>query len=253
MGEFRVVIPARYASTRFAGKPLALIAGQPMLRHVYDCARTSGAAEVVIATDDERIATVARGFGADLAMTEAGHASGTDRIAEVARLRGWPAEAIVVNLQGDAPLTPARSIAQVARLLGAHPAAAIATLCRPITTVEDYANPNIVKVVMDQSGRALYFSRAPIPSTAHGGAPLPRAWRHLGIYAYRVAGLQRLSSAPPCELESVERLEQLRALWLGLEIRVDVAELGHGPDVDRPEDVALVERYLAQARGLGRT
>ena len=171
-------------------------------------------------------------------------------------MRRWPSDAIVVNVQGDSPLMPARSIAQVARLLAAHPAAQIATLCTRIQGEEEYRNPNVVKVVMDQSGRALYFSRAPIPSAAHGGSGIPEAWRHLGIYAYRVAGLERLSSAQPCYLETVERLEQLRALWLGMEIRVGVAAAAHGPDVDTPDDVAAVERHLrfeiVPVRGLER-
>ena len=245
MAEFRVVIPARYASSRFPGKPLALLAGRPMIEHVYRSAAASGAAGVIVATDDGRIAVVARGFGATVAMTRAGHASGTDRIAEVAVAQGWPADAIVVNVQGDAPLTPPASVSQVAALLAAHPAAAMATLCVPVTSAADYASPHVVKVVMDQAGRALYFSRAPIPGTGHGSAGTPRAWRHLGIYAYRVGELLRLSGAEPCYLEQVEKLEQLRALWLGMEIRVAVAREGHGPDVDTPADVAAVEAWMA--------
>lgn len=245
--EFRVVIPARYPATRFPGKPLAPIGGVPMIELVYRQALASGAAEVLVATDDERIATVARGFGATVAMTRSDHASGTDRVAEVARSRAWPDDAIVVNLQGDSPLTPAGSVAQVAALLAAHPAAALATLCVPIATVAEYENPNVVKLVMDGSGRALYFSRAPIPCAAHGGPALPQAWRHLGLYAYRAADLRRLSAASPCYLESVEKLEQLRALWLGMEIRVAAAVQAHGPDVDRPEDIELVERFMATA------
>lgn len=249
MAEFRVVIPARYASTRFPGKPLALLAGRPMIRHVFDRATASGAAEVVVATDDERIADAARAFGAPVVMTRADHASGTERVAEVAGLRRWGADTIVVNVQGDSPLTPARSVVQVAALLAENPRPAIATLCTPIASAAEFASPNVVKVVMDRSGRALYFSRAPIPCAAHGTTGLPEAWRHLGLYAYRVAGLQRLSEAPPCRLESVEKLEQLRALWMGMEVRVAVAEQAHGPDVDTPEDVALVEEFLAAQPG----
>jgi 3-deoxy-manno-octulosonate cytidylyltransferase (CMP-KDO synthetase) len=245
--EFRVVIPARYASTRFPGKPLALLAGQPMIRHVYERAAESGAVEVIVATDDERIEAVADAFGATVVRTRADHLSGTERVAEVAGIRGWSSDAIVVNVQGDAPLIPARSVRQVAALLAAHPGAAVATLCTPIASAADYANPNVVKVVMDQSGRALYFSRAPIPCAAHGSDSLPDAWRHLGIYGYRSGDLRRLSAAPPCYLESVEKLEQLRALWLGMEIRVGVAAEAYGPDVDTPADVAAVERHLAGA------
>lgn len=244
MKGFRVVIPARHGSTRFPGKPLALLAGRPMIRHVHERAVAGGASAVIVATDDERIATVAGAFGADVAMTGAHHASGTERIAEVARQRRWAAEDIVVNLQGDSPLMPPECIGQVAALLAEHPSAAIATLCTPVAGEEEYRNPNVVKVVMDVTGRALYFSRAPIPCVAHGAASTPEAWRHLGIYAYRVGHLQALSAAPPCQLEAVEKLEQLRALWLGLEIRVAAARAAPGPDVDVPADVAIVERYL---------
>lgn len=246
MAEFHVVIPARFASSRFPGKPLALLAGRPMIEHVHQRALASGAGEVIVATDDERIATAARGAGARVAMTRSDHASGTDRVAEVAVARGWAADAIVVNVQGDAPLTPASSIRQVALLLAAHPQAAMATLCVPIEDATRYASPHVVKVVMDRSGRALYFSRAAIPSTAHGGGGAPRAWRHLGIYAYRVAALLQLSASAPCELERSEQLEQLRALWLGMEIRIAAAEERHGPDVDTPEDVAAVEAWMAE-------
>jgi 3-deoxy-manno-octulosonate cytidylyltransferase (CMP-KDO synthetase) len=241
---FRVVIPARYASTRFPGKPLALLAGKTMIRHVHERAAASGAAEVIVATDDQRIAAECRNFGAVVAMTRGDHASGTDRVAEVARRCDWPADSVVVNVQGDAPLVPPASIAQVAALLAAHPAAAIATLCTPITAPADYANPNVVKVVVDRSGRALYFSRASIPAAAHGTTGSPEAWRHIGLYAYRVRSLQLLSATAPCRLEQCEHLEQLRALWLGLEIRVAQAAAAHGPDVDIPEDLAAVRRTL---------
>ena len=251
MAEFHVVIPARHASSRFPGKPLAVLAGRPMIRHVYDRACASGAGHIVIATDDERIVAAAGSFGADVALTRGDHTSGTDRVAEVARARGWSHDTIVVNLQGDSPLTPPQSIAQVAGLLAAHPSAAIATLCTAVATAEDYRNPNVVKVVMDASGRALYFSRAPIPCAAHGAASTPEAWRHLGIYAYRVRDLERLSRTPACYLESVEKLEQLRALWMGMEIRIAVATSAHGPDVDTPADALIVERHLAAMAGRG--
>lgn len=252
MSEFYVVIPARYASSRFPGKPLALLAGKPMIRHVYERAAASGASQLVIATDDERIATVARSFGADVAMTRPDHVSGTQRVAEVALARGWANTAIVVNVQGDSPLVPAQSVGQVAGLLAEHSSAAIATLCTAVGSAAEYHNPNVVKVVMDASGRALYFSRAPIPCAAHGAPSPPDAWRHLGIYAYRVSELARLSRSQPCYMESVEQLEQLRALWLGLEIRVAVARAAHGPDVDTPADVAIVEHYLDAQAGQGR-
>ena len=214
-----------------------------MIAHVIARAAASGALDVIVATDDERIAAVARGCGAEVAMTDPGHASGTDRIAEVARQRGWAAEAIVVNLQGDSPLMPPGNLAQAAGLLLAHPDAAIGTLCVPILIDADRLNPNVVKVVMDATGRALYFSRAPIPAIAHGAQGAP-AWRHLGLYAYRVGSLATLSAAEPCPIELGEKLEQLRALWLGLEIRIALAQASPGADVDTPADVAEVELAL---------
>lgn len=248
MAEFHVVIPARFASSRFPGKPLALIAGRAMIAHVHQRAMASGAASVIIATDDERIADASRRLGASIAMTRADHASGTDRVAEVAQLQGWPADAIVVNVQGDAPLIPPSSIRQAAQLLAEQPQASMATLCVPIRDQADYMSPHVVKVVMDRSGRALYFSRSAIPGTAHGVGAVPQAWRHLGIYAYRVGALLRLSAAEPCGLELTEKLEQLRALWLGMEIRIAEAREPYGPDVDVPADVAAVEAWLADHR-----
>jgi 3-deoxy-manno-octulosonate cytidylyltransferase (CMP-KDO synthetase) len=246
--SFHVVIPARYASSRFPGKALALLAGRTVLEHVWRQARRSAAADVVIATDDERIAAAARTFGADVALTRTSHRSGTERTAEVARLRGWPADAVVVNCQGDAPLIPPASIDQVAALLAAQPGAAIATLCTPIRSAEEYANANVVKVVCAADGRALYFSRAPIPSGSHAaadGAPgFPDSFRHVGLYAYRAGALRRLAAAPPCALEITESLEQLRALWLGLEIRVALADALLGPDVDTPEDLERAAEFL---------
>ncbi len=246
--RFHVVIPARYASSRFPGKALALLAGRSVLEHVWRQARRSAANQVVIATDDERIAAAARTFGADVALTRASHRSGTERAAEVAAERGWPDEALVVNCQGDAPLIPPACINQVAVLLAAQPGAAIATLCTPIRSAEEYHNPNVVKVVCAADGRALYFSRASIPSGSHAaedGAPrFPESFRHVGLYAYRAGALRRLAVAPPCALEISESLEQLRALWLGLEIRVALADASLGPDVDTPEDLERAAEYL---------
>ena len=178
-GVFRVVIPARYASSRLPGKVLLPLAGKPMLQWVYERAWASAAAEVIIATDDTRIADAARGFGATVAMTDANHASGTDRIAEVAQARGWAPDAIVVNVQGDEPLLPAALVNQVASVLGASPSAGMATLAHAIDKLEDFLNPNVVKVVADESGRALYFSRAPIPwnrDAAPAGLMSQKAW-----------------------------------------------------------------------------
>lgn len=243
--SFRVVIPARYASTRFPGKALAEIAGQPMIARVYTQASASGAAEVLIATDDERIAKAARSMDAPVVMTRDDHQSGSDRIAEVADLMGWDNDAIVVNVQGDAPLIPPEAINQVAGLLQQHASAAIATLCAPIANPDQLQDPNIVKVVADESGRALYFSRASIPAVAKGAEVSAQHWRHVGIYAYRAGALRRLSAAGPCELEQSEKLEQLRAMWLGMEIRVAAAGQVLGPDVDTPEDLAAAEEFIA--------
>jgi len=246
--SFRVVIPARYESTRFPGKALALLHGRPLIQHVYERAISSGACEVFVATDDRRIERCARDFGAEVERTRGDHPSGSDRVAEVAATQGWPDADIVVNVQGDVPLVPPGSIDQVAELLAEHGCAAIATLRTPIARLEEYFDPNVVKLVCDSAGRALYFSRAPIPSAAHAQqdeGELPQAWRHIGLYGYRVGDLRRLTSANPCYLEQAERLEQLRALWLGMEIRVGIAREAHGPDVDTPEDLEAAARYVA--------
>jgi 3-deoxy-manno-octulosonate cytidylyltransferase (CMP-KDO synthetase) len=221
---------------------------------VYERARGSQAAEVLIATDDERIARAARGFGAQVAMTAATHLSGSDRIAEVAHTRGWGPHEIVVNVQGDEPLIPSSLIDQVAVLLDAHPSAAIATLATPVTSLEELLDPNIVKVVTDARGMALFFSRAPIPWN-RDGAPAGRdsqrdfsgARRHRGIYAYRVAALRRLTGLAPGVLERHEQLEQLRALEHGLAICVAEAVERPGPDVNTLADLREVEALLGQA------
>jgi 3-deoxy-manno-octulosonate cytidylyltransferase (CMP-KDO synthetase) len=252
---FRVVIPARYASTRLPGKALLPIAGKPMVQWVYERASACGAAEVLIATDDVRIASAARAFGAATVVTAGAHASGTDRIAEVAAARGWGADDIVVNLQCDEPLTPPALIAQVARLLEERPRAGIATLATPITSLEELMDPNVVKVVTDSGGMALYFSRAPIPWN-RDGAPAGLAsqgdWagarRHRGLYAYRVATLARLARLPHGVLEVRESLEQLRALEHGLSIFVGDAVAEPGPDVNTLADLERVAAHLAPAR-----
>jgi 3-deoxy-manno-octulosonate cytidylyltransferase (CMP-KDO synthetase) len=247
--DFNVVIPARYASTRFPGKPLAALGGRPMLAHVHAGALASGAATVVVATDDQRIAAAAQGFGADVAMTSPDHASGTERVAEVAAARGWRDDAIVVNLQGDAPLMPPGNVAQLAALLDADAALGMATLQTPLAGAGEYLSPHVVKVVCDAVGRALYFSRAPIPAAGHGNAA-GEAWRlgfrHLGLYAYRVAALRRLATAPPCHLEQQEKLEQLRALWLGIAIGVATARELPGPEIDTPDDLERAREWLAR-------
>jgi 3-deoxy-manno-octulosonate cytidylyltransferase (CMP-KDO synthetase) len=244
---FRVVIPARYASARLPGKALLPVAGKPLVQWVYERARAAGAGEVLIATDDARIVDAARAFGAEAVMTAASHASGTDRIAEVARARRWRPGDIVVNLQGDEPLMPAALIGQVAALLESAPGADIATLATAITGVAELLDVNAVKVVADGSGRALYFSRAPIPwnrAAAPGGLATQTdasgARRHLGIYAYRVRSLLRLAALAPSELEMREKLEQLRALENGLRIQVADACEAPGPDVNTAADLARV-------------
>jgi 3-deoxy-manno-octulosonate cytidylyltransferase (CMP-KDO synthetase) len=249
---FRVVIPTRYASVRLPGKALLPVAGKPLVQWVYERARAAGAAEVLIATDDVRILDTARAFGAEALMTAASHASGTDRIAEVARARRWPENDIVVNLQGDEPLMPAALIGQVAALLESAPDADIATLATAITEVAELLDANAVKVVADGSGRALYFSRAPIPWN-RAGAPAGLATqtdasgarRHLGIYAYRVRSLLRLAALAPSALELREKLEQLRALENGLTIQVADACEAPGPDVNTAADLARVAELIA--------
>jgi 3-deoxy-manno-octulosonate cytidylyltransferase (CMP-KDO synthetase) len=248
---FRVVIPARYASTRFSGKALAPIGGRPMVQWVYERAQRSRADEVWIATDDERIAAAARGFGAPVAMTSADHVSGTDRIAELARQRGWVDRDIVVNVQGDEPLMPPALIDAVAAALESDPAADISTAACPIGSLAELMDPNVVKVVLDITGRALYFSRAPIPWD-RDGAPaglasrtsFAGALRHIGIYGYRVGALRRLATLAPTALEQREKLEQLRALEHGFALRVIETREHPGADVNTPDDLERVARLL---------
>ena len=239
---FIAVIPARYASTRLPGKPLKEIAGKPMIEWVYRQALASGASRVIVATDDERIAAACRKFDAPVELTSSEHPSGTDRIAELARRFAWDDQQIVVNVQGDEPLISPLSIAQAARLLAWHPQASIATLMVPLQDDAEFHDPNFVKVITDRDGWALYFSRAPIPWPRDGGKPA--AQRHIGLYAYRAVSLKAISAAPPCALEEIERLEQLRALWLGHRIIVVVAVEPPSPHVDTEDDLIKIRRYL---------
>jgi 3-deoxy-manno-octulosonate cytidylyltransferase (CMP-KDO synthetase) len=248
---FRVVIPARYASSRLPGKALLTIGAKPMIQWVYERARASKAHEVLIATDDLLIVSAAHSFGAETVLTATTHESGTDRIAEVARLRGWADSDIVVNVQGDEPVIPPALIDQVASLLKANPSAQIATLATPITSISEFMDPNAVKVVTDGEGRALYFSRAPIPWERDGASSgiisqtsFAGARRHVGIYAYRVSGLLRLASLKRTALEQHEKLEQLRALESGLEIRVADSVEQPGPDVNTAADLERVTALL---------
>lgn len=248
--RFKIVIPARYASTRLPGKPLLEVAGRTLLEHVWRCAGRCGAEQVVIATDDGRIESAARTFGAEVCMTDPDHPSGTDRLAEVVARYAWPEPTLVVNLQGDEPLTPPQILVQVAENLHRETDAGMATLCTPIDSREDYVNPNVVKVVRDRRGFAMYFSRAPIPferDRAGHADPAPgTAFRHLGIYAYRAGFLRAYPGLPDCEVETLERLEQLRALWNGVGIHCDVANHLPGPGVDTPEDLPRVEALLSR-------
>lgn len=240
---FTVVIPARFASQRLPGKPLADLNGKPLILHACDCAKRSGAARVIVATDDTRIQQACQQAGVEAQMTAASHASGTDRIAEVAERLDLDDDELVVNLQGDEPMMPPANIEQVAVLLSGG--SDMSTLCTPIHDHAEFMNPNVVKVVADGKGRALYFSRAPIPWNRDDAAAGPHeALRHIGIYGYRVGALKHLSATPPCELEQIEKLEQLRGLWLGLSIAVDVAREVPGPSVDTPEDLKRVAALL---------
>ena len=252
---FKVVIPARFASTRLPGKPVLEIAGKPMIRHVYERACESMAAEVIIATDDERVAACAEGFGARACMTSASHRSGTDRIAEVARALGWDDDAIVVNLQGDEPCMPAALIDQVASDMAAHRRADMTTLSSPIDHCKTLFDPHVVKVVTDTDGYALYFSRAPIPwhrdEFVAGQDILPTDVgfsRHIGLYAYRAGFLERFVGWPPAPLEQAEALEQLRVLWHGGRIHVTEAAVEPAHGVDTGEDLRRAEEQLRSAQ-----
>lgn len=251
---FSVVIPARYASTRLPGKPLADIAGKPMIQHVYERAAESDASRIVIATDDERIQAACVEFGAEVVMTSADHASGTDRLEEVARQLGFAEDHCVVNVQGDEPLLPAALINQVATNLAHFPEASISTLCEVIEDPAAVFNPNVVKVVFDHRGMAHYFSRAPIPwardhwSVGELPGLLPpgvRYFRHIGIYGYRVKLLQDFVTWPPAPTELTESLEQLRALYNGAKIHVAEACEQPPAGVDTEADLERVRARFA--------
>jgi 3-deoxy-manno-octulosonate cytidylyltransferase (CMP-KDO synthetase) len=248
MTDFVVVIPARYASTRLPAKALRDINDKPMLQHVYERGLESAATEVVIATDDDRIAEAAEAFGATVCMTGNQHQSGTERIAEVADLMGWPDDQVVVNLQGDEPTMPAALIDQCAALLD-DATADIATLASPFLTQEDFHNPNCVKVIRDVHAHAIYFSRATVPYPRDDGSDeraASAALHHHGIYAYRCGVLRQFVAAEPSELEVCEQLEQLRALSLGMTIAVGIPFERPGSGVDTEEDLKRAAAELSK-------
>lgn len=248
---FRIVIPARFASSRLPGKPLLDIGGKPMIQYVYELALKTNAKSVVVATDDDRIQKAATGFGAQVMMTRSDHQSGTDRVAEVAEKMAWDDDDIIVNVQGDEPELPSPVIVQVASLLARDTEAGIATLCSPIVALDDFLNPDVVKVVRNSLGHAVYFSRAPIPwhrdHAKHGFASQREyagAQRHVGLYAYRVATVKQLAAAKPCDWETIEHLEQLRALWLGIKICMDEAKVLPPPGIDNAEDLEAARKRI---------
>jgi 3-deoxy-manno-octulosonate cytidylyltransferase (CMP-KDO synthetase) len=247
---FHVIIPARFGASRLPGKPLLAIGDRPLIQWVWQRARASGAVSVIIATDDVRIFDSARGFGADVEMTSPRHASGTDRIAEVVRVKGFAADDIVVNLQGDEPMMPVAVINEVAEALNARPQIDIATAVAPIQSLAEFLDTSCVKALRACEGHALYFSRAAVPwprdeVTAGQPTRFAGAWRHIGIYAYRVRSLLQFASWPPTPLEQTERLEQLRALEHGM--RIHLVTLSEAPTagVDTPEDLERVRAGLA--------
>lgn len=251
---YTVVIPARYGSTRLPGKPLLDILGKPMVQRVWEQARQCNASRVVIATDDTRIFDAAQAFGAEVCMTRPEHPSGTDRLQQVAQELGLEDDHIVVNVQGDEPLIPPQVIDQVAANLGRHTQAGIATLCEEITRLDELTSPNVVKVVANCHGLALYFSRAPVPyprdAFLRDTAAMPAAgrwYRHIGIYAYRTQFLHRYVTWPPAPPEQLECLEQLRALHHGVGIHVDEACQRVPAGVDTADDLAQVRRVLGEA------
>ncbi|HEY9146892.1 MAG TPA: 3-deoxy-manno-octulosonate cytidylyltransferase [Thiobacillus sp.] len=250
--HFRVVIPARYASSRLPGKPLADIGGRPMVLHVLERALQAGASSVVVATDDARVQQAIEAAGYQALMTSPDHQSGTERLVEVAETLGWPDDTLVVNVQGDEPLIDPALIREAARQLVLHGDAVMATLAHPIHDHADFVNPNVVKVVADEAGYALYFSRAPIPWPRDAFAAqqaMPHelgALRHIGLYAYRAGFLRTYASLASSPLERYEMLEQLRVLWHGHRISLGITPTAPAPGVDTPEDLARV-RALFQA------
>jgi len=248
---YKLVVPARYASTRLPGKPLLDIAGKPLVQHVIEVAKKSQADEIVLATDDARIAEIGERLDVRVVMTSPDHATGTDRLAEVVQIMGWTDDAVVVNLQGDEPLIPPPLLDRLAANLLQFPQAGIATLCTPIHHARDMFDPHVVKVVRDQAGFALYFSRAPIPWErvrfgVEEDATHEHGFRHLGLYAYRAGFLRDFAAWPEAPLEGLEKLEQLRALWNGVRIHVDGVDEPPGHGVDTQDDLLRVAALLGK-------
>lgn len=253
MNNTVLVIPSRFASTRLPGKPLRLMAGKPMIQHVFERAQAAsdvlGFKEIIIATDNERIRETCESFGAEVCMTSTEHETGSDRLAEVVQIKQWADDTIVVNLQGDEPLTPIESLRQVAENLAQNPEATMSTLSTVIQTEAEYNDPNVVKVVTDKQGIAMYFSRAPIPfqRDIHKDDAVQisaYAQRHIGIYAYRASYLTSFAKMEECQVEQLEKLEQLRAMWFGARIHVEEANEVPGHGVDTEEDLIAVEKIL---------
>jgi 3-deoxy-manno-octulosonate cytidylyltransferase (CMP-KDO synthetase) len=249
--SFKVVIPARFASSRLPGKPLLEIAGKPMVIRVIEQAVKSGAASVVVATDHAGILETVRQHGYEAVMTREDHQSGTDRIAEVSQAMAWPDDLIILNVQGDEPLIAPELINEVAQNLSQHPEASMATACHPIHDIAAMLSPNVVKVVMDAQGHALYFSRAPIPyardALAKALLPDTLVYRHIGIYGYRASFLKVYAGLAPACLEKVEALEQLRTLWHGYKISVAITEHAPAMGVDTQEDLVNVRTLFVSS------
>ena len=240
--DFTILIPARLASTRLPDKPLADIAGKPMVVRVAERVRAAGATRIVVATDAQAVIDACTTHGVQALMTRSDHASGSDRLAEACERLGLEGDALVVNVQGDEPLIDPALVRQCAQLLAERTDCAVATAAHAMDSIHDFLNPNVVKVVLDAQGCALYFSRAPIPCwrDGNGTLPAPAPLRHMGLYAYRAGFLRRFPALPPAPLEQLEALEQLRVLWHGERVAVHVSAHAPGPGIDTPEDLARV-------------
>lgn len=253
--KFQVFIPARYTSTRLPAKMLADIHGKPLIQHTYERAIASGATRVIIATDSLKIQAACAKFNAEVCMTSEGHTTGTDRIAEAARILELADDDLIINLQGDEPGMPPAFLQQLAQALAKNSQIEMATACVPLNSLEQVFDPNIVKAVLDQTGNALYFSRAPIPWDREGFGVTPRIissalpyYRHLGLYAFRNRFLQRFVQWQPAPIEKVELLEQLRALYYGVRIHATIINQMPPLGVDTPADLEAARRYLVNAK-----